>query len=385
VKLQRKLDAWRSAGLLNEEQATAIAKYEDEHATGARWVVWGIAAVGGLAISVGIISVIAANWDDIPDKLKLTIAGALLLGSLYAAWRTTSLASTLPRDLLLLFHSGMVLATVGLVAQVYHLHGHPWRAMALCAVLALPAAAIATHSLLSDVVLAFTTLGLGLFLEDAQWFNHHWDDFSVGFLYAAAAMFFLLAADYLKSRHTPAAAALIRWGFGLSAAVAVVAAYVWADGSYGHPLADRTSWPLLVFCAAALAYGVRAFASAPKARALRIAALALYAALLGGAAIISQRHPPTPIIFLGFALFSATCVALAMSAAASGNKLGTNLATMALAARILVLYGELAKDLMTTGVGLIVTGLVCLGVAFGWWRLRRLLPVATVAPQGGAS
>ena len=383
MKLQRKLDAWRKAGFLNDEQMSAIAKYEDERATGVRWVVWGIAAVGGIAIAVGIISVIAANWDDIPEKLKLGAAGLLLLGSLFGAARTRSLSSTLPRDLLLLFHSGMVLAMVGLVAQIYHLHGHPWRAMALCAAMALPAAAIATHSLLSDVVLGFVTVGVGFLLDETRWFDHHWDDFGVGFLFATLGLLFLLAAHYLKPLHAPARAALLRWGFGLSGMVAAAAAFIWAEGKHRYLQGnERAWWPLAIFAATALAYSVPAVTSATKARNVRIAALLFYVAFLGGASFITGAPPSTASIFLGFALFSATCVALAICAAAAGAKLGTNLATMALAARILVLYAELAKDLMTTGVGLIVTGVVCLGVAYGWWRLRRLIPVTSSPAQG---
>ena len=80
-------------------------------------------------------------------------------------------------------------------------------------------------------------------------------------------------------------------------------------------------------------------------------------------------------------MFAGLCIAVAMAAAESGSKLGTNLATLALAARVFVFYLELAKNLMTTGIGLIVTGLVCLAVAYAWCRFRRALPVA--ARSGG--
>src|SRR5215468_11847160 len=117
--MERKLAAWKKAGLLTDEQAAAIAQHEESQASGVRWVVWGIASVGGLAVAVGIISVIAANWDDIPEKLKLAACGALLLGSLGGAWRTSRLENLWPRDLFLLFHCGMVPATIGLIAQIY--------------------------------------------------------------------------------------------------------------------------------------------------------------------------------------------------------------------------------------------------------------------------
>ena len=230
VGIERKLAAWKKAGLLTEDQAAAIALHEQSQASGARWVVWSIASVGGLAIAVGIISVIAANWDDIPEKVKLAACGALLLGSLGGAWWSSRLENLWPRDLFLLFHSGMVAATIGLIAQIYHLSGHPWRAVALCAAFALPAAVVAKQGLLTDVFIGFLTLGLGLFLSEYHWFDNLFDpgDLREVFVYATFGLVLLLGASAVGSTHRGASAAAKRWGIGILAATAVVASVSWA-------------------------------------------------------------------------------------------------------------------------------------------------------------
>ncbi len=383
VGIERKLAAWKKAGLLTEEQAAVITRHEDSQASSARWVVWGIASVGGLAIAVGMISVIAANWDDIPEKLKIAGCFALLFGSLGGAWWTSRLENLWPRDLFLLFHCGMVPATIGLIAQIYHLSGHPWRAVAVCAVFALPAAVVAKQGLLTDVFIGFLTLALGLFMYEYHWFDNLFDsgDLREAFVYATFGLVLLLSASAIGGAHLGASAAAKRWGIGLLAATTVAASVSWATttesrwlGRQTHPLLH---WPLWIFLAAAAALSARLWWTRPPALRARLAGIALLALLLCGA-LVRRADAGNLLLrqFVGFGLFACLCIAVAMVAAGSGSKLGTNLATLTLAVRVFVFYLELAKNLMTTGIGLIVTGLLCLAIAYAWWRLRRTLPVA---------
>jgi len=346
--------------------------------------VWGIASVGGLAVAVGIISVIAANWDDIPEKLKLAACGALLLGSLGGAWRTSRLENLWPRDLFLLFHCGMVPATIGLIAQIYHLSGHPWRAVGLCAVFALPAAIVAKQGLLTDVFIGFLTLALGFFLSEYHWFDNLFQgDLRVVFVYAAFGLVLLLSVSAIRGAHFGASAAAKRWGIGLLAATAVAASGYWATASsrwLGQQPYPVLRWPMGIFLASAAALSAQLWWTRPPALRARLAAIAVLTLLLCGALV--GRADETNLLlrqFVGFGLFAALCIAVAIAAAGSGSKLGTNLATLTLAGRVFVFYLELAKNLMTTGIGLIVTGLVCLAVAYAWWRFRRTLPVVALS------
>ena len=139
----------------------------------------------------------------------------------------------------------------------------------------------------------------------------------------------------------------------------------------------------MIFLAAAAALGVQLWwVRAPALRA-KLAAIVLLTLFLSGA-LVGRGHAGSLLLrqFVGFGLFAGICIAVAMAAAGSGSKVGTNLATLALAIRVFVFYLEQAKNLMTTGMGLIATGFVCLAIAYAWWRLRRTLPVA--ARIGGA-
>jgi uncharacterized membrane protein len=390
VKIVSKLDEWNKAGLLDETQVAKIARYEEERSPHAQWVVWGIGAVGALAIVVGVVSVISANWEGIPTWVKLLSSIALMLGTLAGAWSTSKLASLWPRDLFLFLHAGLTLATVGLVAQVYHLHGHAWRAPALCAVLALPAAVIATRSLLTYVVLGHVTVASCLLLDEVGWLEG--EGLAMRFFVAAFGLSLVVVARILASRREGPASALRGWGFVALAGVATHACAAWGQSSRWTSLHESEVAVLLSLGLFALSVGFAVgieLVTPATGRTNRLLALGLFVGLLGGGALISGSltavtSEPLARQLLGFAIACALCIAVAIAAAHAGSKRGTNLATGALALRILFIYLELAKDLMTTGAGLIATGFVFLGLAYGWWRLRRVLPVAARLEAGAA-
>jgi hypothetical protein len=269
----------------------------------------------------------------------------------------------------------MLLATIGLIAQVYNLHGHPWRALALCAALALPATTVAVHGLLTDVFLAYVTLSFGYFFEEAGWFNHFETDFGVGFLGASIGLVFLLGVDFVRPRKPAAAAALRRWGFGLIGITAIAASVLWHEHLRWNW--QQAHWPMAIFLLAALIHAIRELIVRGPGSGIRLTSLVLLVALLvGGVLTHSTGTDHIGRQLIGFILFCALCTSVAIAAANAGSKVETNLATLAMAGRVLALYFELAKNLMTTGVSLIATGGVCLAVAYGWWRLRRMHPIA---------
>src|SRR5210317_691815 len=74
----RKLRAWREAGLIDDQTVERIEAYEAGHAR--PLALWGAIGIGSLAIGLGIISVIAANWEDVPGLVRLAVHFALMAG-----------------------------------------------------------------------------------------------------------------------------------------------------------------------------------------------------------------------------------------------------------------------------------------------------------------
>jgi uncharacterized membrane protein len=373
MKVGRKLAEWQEANLITTEQARGILAFESERSRSANWIVLALGAVGALGVVTGIISLIASNWDEIPPALKLAGALAMLVGSLAAAYHFSG-EKTLASDLFLAAHAGLVLAMIGLVGQVYHLSGAPWRALALAAAIAIPAALIARHSLLTDFAIGYALAALALFLGERR--GRPWLD-GLGWVLLGASIgaLLLVLAGSLEQVHPPAVRALRRWGAGLLFAGALLSAVAWSIAWSG-----RTHPPMMIVAVVVTAACLlRLLWLGKGAVALGAAALA---ALIVGAAWLSGRVPggwhavDAPARSLGFALFCAAGGGFAVGAARAGSRRLTNLFTLAIAARIVVLFLEVLKTLALTGFGLLLTGAVFCGVAWTWWRLHRALPVS---------
>ena len=84
--INEKLDQWQQAGLLSSAQHDAILAFEAKQPSRSSWWLYSLMILGAVIIGLGIISLIAANWADIPDVLKLGVDFLLLLaleGSIY--------------------------------------------------------------------------------------------------------------------------------------------------------------------------------------------------------------------------------------------------------------------------------------------------------------
>ena len=77
MKLAKKLSEWEQIKLIDEKQKSAILAYESRQ--GKNRLPFILSALAVFCIGLGILSLIASNWQEIPDSLKLS-ADILLLG-----------------------------------------------------------------------------------------------------------------------------------------------------------------------------------------------------------------------------------------------------------------------------------------------------------------
>lgn len=133
---------WVEADLLSREQAERIAHFEAERAEGERSgrASRAVALLGALTLVSGFGSLIAYNWDKFADGVKLGGLGVLLACSLAAvllvkrspvsetALRTSETeGESTSLDVALLIASGLTLAGLTLVSQIYHQDGELWQ------------------------------------------------------------------------------------------------------------------------------------------------------------------------------------------------------------------------------------------------------------------
>ncbi len=120
--INKKLTKWADAGLISESQKQNILKYQDSQ-NSSPWVLYGFGLLGAVAIGIGLISVISANWNFIPSYIKLSVNWILLLATACGAYYSYSKNKPLLFEVLLTFLFIQTIASIGLIAQVYNLNG----------------------------------------------------------------------------------------------------------------------------------------------------------------------------------------------------------------------------------------------------------------------
>jgi uncharacterized membrane protein len=133
--LDQYLKDWLGEGLLSREQADRIRQFEAARAPGSRLML-ALTILAVLSIGLGIISLIAANWDEIPAWFKLTSYFLLMLGQILALLRWDEKPGLIREGWHFLYIIS-ILAGIGLIAQIFHVPSDGWRGAALWSALSL--------------------------------------------------------------------------------------------------------------------------------------------------------------------------------------------------------------------------------------------------------
>ena len=120
----KQLDKLLQAGIISEEQKEQILNFENRKNTG--FVSRLITLLGVFTIGIGIISVIASNWNNIGDAVKLVVMFAALFGCGISAGIYHQKGAFEKCEKLLVVMFLLVAAAIGLIIQIYQLSGGKW-------------------------------------------------------------------------------------------------------------------------------------------------------------------------------------------------------------------------------------------------------------------
>ncbi|HEY5960718.1 MAG TPA: DUF2157 domain-containing protein, partial [Polyangiaceae bacterium] len=136
MALETRLKRWTEAGLIESRQAQRILEFEQGRDR--PMLLYAVAGLGGLAIAIGIVSIVAANWDAIPGRVKIGIdLAALLTFGIAFAHGSNKWPSWLRETALLVLY-GLTLGSIALVGQVYQLGGSTRDALSVWSLLSAP-------------------------------------------------------------------------------------------------------------------------------------------------------------------------------------------------------------------------------------------------------
>ena len=393
----RKLEAWHDAGLIDSATAERIRAWETSRARPR--ALWALIGLGALSVGLGLLSVVAAHWEEIPGTARLTLhlaliatfAGAIVgLAPVPGAsvegarvesnGRRGSHSDQLHEARLFVF-GALTLTFFGHLGQVYQSGSPLWQPLALWMVLVTPlllsegrgwpVASLWMAGLVGTTCAhAATVVG-----DDRFWSGE------VGGLATAPVYWGLIATPPMLAtalgavmRDRSARPEFWRRIEQVALAVIILGASVSATlgGDWGRSESQSLEIAGLhaafLAIAAAIVWQARPDASGPATATVLVAA---------GASRLLPLWVPDHRLW--FALcFMALWAAIAGAALNAGWRGIFQIAVAVLSLRLIVLSFELANDLLGSGLGLLFAGLATLGMAWVGVRFsQRYAPQAS--------
>lgn len=362
----RKIEAWHKAGVIDAATRDRLIAHEAAHARPiALWAVFGI---GALAIGLGLVSVVAANWEDIPGGVRLGVHLTLIAaGVATLATRPQRLAALPPfaEEALLFVIGALGLTFFGHLGQVYQTASPLWQPLALWLVLFAP---------------LLLLMGRGLTVASAVMGVLIWAVWDYAGHHAAVSGTALALCLALVTALPVVAAPLGGWLRQTSArpdfwrrVEQLGLAYAVAGAALASVLASTNALDDKAALSGFAAMGLRAAIGCGAGLALMAARPGMSgrmagAIIAGAGLVVLLAVPLNGLDFLPALLFMALWTGIAAAALKAGWRGVFQLAVGMVALRLIIVSFELASDLLLSGFGLIIAGLLILGI--GWAALK---------------
>lgn len=373
--LERDLARWRAQGWISGDGAEAILADVRARGTGFSAVaVFGV--LGATLFCFAIAAFVAANWDAISRPVKL----ALILGVLWSAYGLSAYFHATGRSIAA--HCALLLGSSGfggaimLIAQMYHLSGHPPDAVLLWALGALIGGAVLqsapTLTLAAALIAIWSEMEIAWSWREAP--GPHWAALPVW-----AALAFGFWRDGWRGGFHIIAIGLAVWTLLLSFRIGVEA---WREPVWGPSLALSLGVMLAGAAAAALPQLPAAFAARASSVVIYgfiVAFLTLFLWRIDATSTLTGLEEIGPYAALVFAFALAT---LGLALALDDSAL-LAWCCAAIAGELVYLYLETLGTLLETALFFLLAGLfVALIAALIARRQRRA--AARAALEGRA-
>lgn len=374
MNINKKLELWAKAKIISSSQKKAILEYETSH----RYplFLYSLLFLSSFCIGLGMIAVIASNWQIIPAQVKLVVDFLILImlggGVFYAKVNQRPFLT----ETLLILYAIFVLASIGLIAQLFQLTSQGMQALLFWSVIVSPLMFFSKRVFFAFFWLPVFIVSLSDILYDFDWLRQKIDIFKN--LFPDALTFIMLlffvtlyrVANLTKLASHPLNKALRWW------ALLTIVAYVFISDIFSsdifstnfHTVEHLGGYRLILWLGLALLTGAFCwFNSNKQGHAWAIALFVILDFIL-----IRKILPSDDTVFnLWGASQSLVMLSLAgVYAYKNDCPRLLNWISALMALRFFIVYIQVFGSILLTGLGLIISGLVFLGVAYGWYKLR---------------
>ncbi len=368
ANLDSKIDAWLDAELIDAAAAARIRAFEK---TPKRpLMLWAVIGIGALTILLGIISLVAANWDVISAEARLSIhLAAFVAAAGFYYWRSRDQKGEDDyyfNDAQLVIIGALGLSFPPHLGQAYQLDGPIWPIMLAWLVAFSPLMLLRGRGwpVALGWMAALFTFILSFMGEKSEISSDHYN-----FLFGIHDAFLIalpVAAGYAASWLNTRSSRDWFWPrieqLALIWQLVGVSSLILASADFGG---DRAPLYYLTIPLAALLL----ILPLPLLNlADRKEALATFAVAAACSAALMLASFGLPGTFLPAAVFIAFWVAIAFASLLPGWRALFQVAVAVVALRVIILSFELSDDLFSSGLGLVLSGFFMLGVA--WLAIR---------------
>src|SRR5262245_38248048 len=152
MSLDRKLARWESAGLIDGDTRARIRALEQSER--APIALYALGVLGAATLALGILSVIAANWDGIPGTVKLAVDLLIGLGLAVATYVAVRRDAGWPAEVLITVFYGFTLASIAVVGQASPLTAPAYQALLVWTAATLPLVLLGRSQALAALAVA---------------------------------------------------------------------------------------------------------------------------------------------------------------------------------------------------------------------------------------
>lgn len=371
-KTTKQLATWQQHGLLSAEQASRIAEFEaatQKDGSFSRLIIM----LGSFSLVLGLLAIIGANWNSIPDAVKLFAHTILSLGLATGLYLQRDKKGW-EKDIFLLLIFGTNLSFIALIGQVFQLQGHPFFAVLTWIVVSTPL--LVTQASTPFVAYAWI---IGVIVKCfllQQWLSGesmlpHPQAAMVSA--AVSSIYFVLghvrSIDQRFPLFTTPLRNLSTIGILLGGSVMQI---MWRTDFNQKMYDDFWAYAPSLFTTIAT-YLLVIFLSATKKGVWDVRPAAWFFLATIGALLlpVSFVHPSIP--FIGALCFIAYWMAIGYAAYLAGEKKHLDLVIWVISIRLFIVYLEVFGTLATTGVGLIIGGVIFLSLGFAARKLQKVL------------
>lgn len=377
MNIAKKLELWQQEKLITSEQSAAIMNFERQ--THKPVLTYYLLALGLFCIGLGIISLISANWQLIPASVKFFFDFSLLIAVSYGIYHTNAEKKTIPFEGLTVLYAILILASIGLIAQVYQLQPNGYLAYFVWAVLVFPMVVYTSKIVLPLVWLpVFTASGIDL-LHNIPLFGRMLHILENSFPFAISisgvlvlSFIYRFLAVHFRTRLASLIAAMKFWlVFDIAVMVLIMDFLVGTSAGnfvmqFFNPGSNVSVMVICILVVGTVGFGYFSY----KHNYSRLLTCVL--AILLGFSMLYVVLPDNILVLnlWGFFLSISVLCCLVTYALLKNRRRLLNLATALIALRIFIVYLQVFGSLISTGLGLIVSGFVFLTILYIWKRLN---------------